>query len=168
MRFLIPLSVLVASALAASNNFNEILDQLYGECGGACASTEFKDSKYGCGDPSSSASNTCFCKNYANIFSDVNEMRFGNCMSKCNMNVGDLNYAQLAHDVNNICGSNLGADTTFTGSSPSSSATSNAGGAGASSTAAASSPSHTGAASTIASSKTALALGALAFLGYTL
>lgn len=168
MRLFIPLSVLLASALASPNNFNDFLDELYGNCGGACASTEFKDSKFNCGDPSSSASNACYCKNYVNVFTDLDATRFGTCISKCNLDISNMDYSKLAHSIGDICGSNLGADTTGTGASPSSTASSSASGGGSSSTAAASSPSHTGAASTIASSKTALALGALAFLGYAL
>ncbi|KAJ5094921.1 hypothetical protein N7532_007212 [Penicillium argentinense] len=168
MRFLIPLSVLLASALASPNTFKALLDEMYGDCGGACVSTEFKDSKAACGDPSSSASNACLCKNYVNIFSDVDEMRLGTCISKCNLDISNLDYSKLAQNVGDICGSNLGADTTDTGPSPSNNASSSTGGAGSTSVAAASSPSHTGAASTTASSKTALALGALALLGYAL
>ncbi|KAJ6019870.1 hypothetical protein N7499_003001 [Penicillium canescens] len=168
MRFLIPLSVLLVSTLASPNDFNDILGEIYGDCGGACASTEFKDSKADCGDPSSSASNACFCKNYVNIFSDVDMTRFGTCISGCNLDISNLDYSKLAQNVGNICGSNLGVDTTDNGALPSNTASSSTGGPGSTSTAVASSPSHTGAASTIASSKTALILGALAFFCYAL
>ena len=167
MRLLIPVSVLLASALPSPSNFNDFLNELYSNCGGACASTEFKDSKFNCGDPSSSLSNACYCKNYVNIFTDLNATRFGTCISKCNLYISNIDYSKLANNIGDICGSSLGTDTTGTGASPSSTASSSANG-GSISTATASSPSHTSAASTIASSKTALTLGALAILGYAL
>jgi hypothetical protein len=71
MRFIVLFSHLASTAFAI-DTWGEAFTRMYGECGSECAATEFKDLA-DCGDPASSDSTRCYCEAWATMPYGSNE-----------------------------------------------------------------------------------------------